>query len=474
MSVSTTRTEDEGSEGWDGHEVVEMDDINPSEHATDPHTALIGLQAIGRPPRSSRRPRSFDAAAIMQWRSQGIALPICADPYTAPGRLDHSDRWPDATRWLPYDPSCFPPPLLATLRAGLESKPSQYSEPAELQFPLKRTSTSAGILLPLPWLVGKTVVLVGDDVERAHAKDFCRFADGEYTVVTSNHPLSPRPFANGIDEKWVQNTQGSLNETRPTVCYLPRYDFVLVNVFHFGLANRVEFEHESIFRDPHFYPPAALRDRLDSILLPILSKLGRTSPDLVEFASGFWDLRHFAAVDGRYGQPLDRELSPDRLEWYTDRLVQAFSDLGALFPRAKLFWRPVYTITTADWAAPTRSIALERLASRIVTALNTSPDAVAVKADLLRAISSRTKGKDSQRSAIQARGLDSVTTHFLNRMHERIGSKERLEVTAPASWTRASLQGRLEVDPWNSVVRGQEPLDTNPGGYVWSDIMLYK
>lgn len=196
---------------------------------------------------------------------------------------------------------------------------------------------------------------------------------------------------------------------------------------------------------------------------------------MVEFASGFWDLRHWAAVDERYGQPLDRELSPDRLEWYTERLVQALWDLGALFPKAKLLWRPVYTITTADWAAPTRSIALERLANRIVTALNTSPDAVAVKADLLRAISGRTAGnKDSKEGGIGTRSLDRVTTHFLNRVHERIGSKQRIEVTAPASSKRSTLRGRLEIDPWNSVVRGREPLDTNPGGYVWADIMLYK
>lgn len=385
MRLSDTRSgEEEGSEGRDFHEVVEMDGISPAstEHATIPHAADIELHEIGPPPKSSRRPASFDAAAILQWRSQGIALPLspspssssdssptlvastyspgklsassgksstgrtthkrqlsasklwrrtshsptrashlriqplhiaactlvtlllswyllggtcsslwqprlfteslnleyvalfrcsvscleyrtdpipkhitrCVDPYTAPGRLDHSNRWPDATRWLPYEPTCFPPPLLATLRAGLESKPSQFVEPSDLEYPLRRSPTSADTLLTLPWLSGKTVVLVGDGVELAHAKDFCRYTAGEYAVVTSDHPLSPPPFVNGIDEKWVQ-TQGTMNETRPTVCYLPNYDFTLINIFHFGLANRVEFEHESIFSDPHFYPP---------------------------------------------------------------------------------------------------------------------------------------------------------------------------------------------------------------------------
>lgn len=406
-----------------------------------------------------------------------ILLKRCSNPYLAPGRLDHSDRWPDATRWLPFDPECLPPPLLANLRAGLEAKPSQYSEPAELKLPLDYSQAHATTLLPLPWLVGKTVVLVGDDVERAHAKDFCRFADGQYAVIASDHPLSPRPFANGIDEKWLQ-TQGTMNETRPTVCFLPKYDFVLVNVFHFGLANRVEFEHESLFINPQYYPPAALRDRLDSILLPILAKLGRTKPDLVEFASGFWDLRHFSAVDQRYGQPFDHELLEDRLEWYTDRLVQALSDLGTLFPHAKLLWRPLYTINTADWAAPARSIALERLANRVVMALNAFPDAAAVKAALFRAISGRTEGKKAgevrREIGGSSRDLKGITTGFLNRVHERIGSKERVEVFTPAVARRASLHGRLAIDPWTSIVRGQEPLASNPGGYVWADIILYE
>lgn len=215
--------------------------------------------------------------------------------------------------------------------------------------------------------------------------------------------------------------------------------------------------------------------------MPILAKLGRTKPDLVEFASGFWDLRHFSAVDQRYGQPFHHELSEERLEWYTDRLVQAFSDLGTLFPHAKLLWRPLYTITTADWAAPARSIALERLANRVVTALNASPDAAAVKAALFRGISGRTAGKKAGEARREigggggsSRDLKGITTGFLNRVYERIGSKERLEVFTPAFAKRASLHGRLAIDPWTSIVRGQEPLASNPGGYVWADIILYE
>lgn len=155
--------------------------------------------------------------------------------------------------------------------------------------------------------------------------------------------------------------------------------------------------------------------------------------------------------------------------------------MGTLFPHAKLLWRPLYTITTADWAAPARSIALERLANRVVTALNASPDAAAVKAALFRGISGRTAGKKAGEARREigggggsSRDLKGITTGFLNRVYERIGSKERLEVFTPAFAKRASLHGRLAIDPWTSIVRGQEPLASNPGGYVWADIILYE
>lgn len=67
----------------DGHEeyaVVEMEDeeVSPtsSETASDLQATVIELQQFNRVSRSNRRPASFDAAAILQWRSQGIALPL--------------------------------------------------------------------------------------------------------------------------------------------------------------------------------------------------------------------------------------------------------------------------------------------------------------------------------------------------------------------------------------------------------------
>ena len=76
----------------DGHEdyaVVEMDEgeVSPpsSETASDLQATVIELQQFNRSARSNnRRPASFDAAAILQWRSQGIALPLSPSPEASP------------------------------------------------------------------------------------------------------------------------------------------------------------------------------------------------------------------------------------------------------------------------------------------------------------------------------------------------------------------------------------------------------
>ncbi|BGP55604.1 hypothetical protein JCM8202v2_003209 [Rhodotorula sphaerocarpa] len=350
-----------------------------------------------------------------------------------------------------------------------------------LQVPVRRTSNWLQNR-PLPWLERKTVVLVGDDVERAHARDFCRLAGGQYAVIDPAHPLSPRPFRNGIDEKWLSTEANALNDTRPTVCYLPGWDFALVTIFHYGLAHRVEFEHEVLLADPHYYPPAALHDRLDHILLPLLDRLGRPRPDFIEFASGFWDLRHFAALDGRAGQPLSGELSTERLVWYLQRLVQAFSDLSVLFPRTRINWRPLYDAPEYDWAHPVRSAALERLARQTIKALNKAQDVATAEQALLRALGAparpgragraRPNGpRRSDRTSVRPQRRSITKAGFLNQVKERIGSSDRVQDRELSG--HADLRGLLSVSEWSSVMRGRDMLAT-PGGYVWGDMMLYE
>ena len=182
-----------------------------------------------------------------------LELPTtCENPWIEYGRMVVDQRVPENNRWVAYDLSCTTPELMAALRivhANTTAPP--------LVLPLATMFPHVDNSLPFPWLHNRTVLLFGDHVERQHALDFCALAGGSHLIVNSNHPLSPPRFVNGIDEKFLRSDRPDHDDSRPSVCYLEKYNFMIVTVFHYGLANRVEFERESLLVDPHFYPPGS-------------------------------------------------------------------------------------------------------------------------------------------------------------------------------------------------------------------------
>ncbi|GAA6040237.1 hypothetical protein JCM8097_004199 [Rhodosporidiobolus ruineniae] len=422
----------------------------------------------------------------------------CENPYAEFGRVHVDLRTPENNRWLPYDPTCEPPALMADLRAAINKNRTTTGEAPPLHLPLPSKRPAPNPALPLPWLHGKTVLLFGDHVERNHNKDFCRFAGGKFASIGRDHPLSPPRFVNGIDEKLPGANQENFDGTRPAVCYVEEYDFMIVSVFHFGLANRVEFEHESLLYDPHFYPPVAVDDRLTHIVLPLLDSLNRPHPDLIEFSSGFWDLRHFASLDMLAGQDPYRELSNERLAWYTGRLTHALADVGAVFPHTLVLWRTLHHTPKFNQTSPARVAALDQLSRKVVSALNEARNRAEARRRLdsivhLQAGGSRDRflvereAADSEHLATLGRrargkavpGRQSSKAPFLNRVKQRIGSSERVKEVALGN-DETSMRGLLRVDEWGSLMRGQEATMENihtpplPGGYLWGDMMLFE
>ncbi|GAA5885974.1 hypothetical protein JCM6882_004218 [Rhodosporidiobolus microsporus] len=415
----------------------------------------------------------------------------CENPYAEFGRVHVDLSRPENNRWLPYDPTCVPPALMADLRSALNHT-ANLDAPLHLPLPAKRPSRDPS--LPLPWLYGKTVLLFGDHVERNHNKDFCRFAGGKFASIGRDHALSPPRFVNGIDEKLSGANQENHEGTRPAVCYIEEYDFMILSVFHFGLANRVEFEHESLLYDPHFYPPVAVDDRLTHIVLPLLDSLNRPHPDLIEFSSGFWDLRHFAALDELTGTDPYGELSTERLAWYSGRLTHALADLGAVFPNTPLLWRTLHHTPKFNQTSPARVAALDQLSRKVVGALNEARNRAEARHRIellvqqpggsrdtylnerLQAEAAASSGSRWGRKKTTA-GRKSSKAPFLNRVNQRIGSSDRMKDVVLGN-DETSLKGLIQVDEWGALMRGQEHTMNNvftpalPGGYIWGDIIL--
>ncbi|GAA5959159.1 hypothetical protein JCM3765_005091 [Sporobolomyces pararoseus] len=405
----------------------------------------------------------------------------CNNPYSELGRLAVDLKVPEKNRWKPYDSTCTPPPFLAILRKALRAKTSSDEEPATLAFPLPRRMSTIPSL-PLPWLQGKTVLLFGDQVERNHNKDLCRFAGGQFATIGRDDPLSPPRFVNGIDEKLPGASQENSDSSRPAVCYIAEYDFALISVFHYGLVNRVEIERENLLEDPNFYPPVALEDRLTHIVLPILDTLNRTQPDLIEFSTGLWDLRHFTAIDEIEKVDPHAELSSDRLTWYSERLTRAFADLADVFPHTPLLWRAMYQSQEGKESLPARVAALDALSRKIVKYLNESASVGEAKEKIVQLIDSedgtrqmkRYGNVDGGKMRANFRNRGRSKAHFLNKVKQRIGSSERIHEIVFGS-DSTTLRGKITIDEWATLLRGQEHSvnDSLPGGYLWADMMLF-
>lgn len=347
---------------------------------------------------------------------------------------------------------------MAALRSTAE--PTKSSD--TLQLPLPARHPVRNDSLPLPWLHGKTVLLYGDHLERLHNKDFCRFAGGKFASIGADHPLSPPRFVNGIDER-LPGANHTFDNSRPSVCYVEQYDFMVVSVFHFGLANRVEFEQESLYFDEHFYPPVAVNDRLSHIVLPLLSALHRPKLDLIEFSSGFWDLRHFTALDEQANLDPFSDLTSDRLDWYQSRLTATFHELASTFPHVPLLWRALHQTPKFANTPFSRVAALDQLSRKVVKDLNLArrkSAAAGKSADASRA--SRIKAALRPRPGHKddgSGGEDNV--EFLDRVKGRIGkeAKKRMEQVRlsragqeqqPSSGEL--LKGMIRVDEWGSLM----------------------
>lgn len=191
----------------------------------------------------------------------------------------------------------------------------------------------------------------------------------------------------------------------------------------------------------------ALDDRLSHILLPLLHSLNR-KPDLIEFSSGFWDLRHLTQLDERAGRDPFSDLNSDRLEWYSSRLHQAFNDLGAAFPGVPLLWRALHQTPKFSNTPYARVAALDQLSRKVVRDLN-----------LAKRYEKLIGGAEGHvvvpsAAARKIKGLKGVHAGrqgFLNQVKGRIGKIDEVEQFHVAS-EEANLKGLIHVDEWGSLM----------------------
>jgi hypothetical protein len=172
--------------------------------------------------------------------------PVCRnssdDPYLLPGYLLTNENDTAFPSWEPFDVA-FPAP------------------PQFLKSLMDNNS--------FPWLRGKTLLLIGDSVDRNNAAYLCDFLKGT-TRVTS---------LTNLNEEFSASERGA--GSHPTVCRLEAHDFEIITFFHYGLHDQAE----EIWKYKATYaPPGLFQSRIP--LLKTLFATYHRQPNLITLTSG--------------------------------------------------------------------------------------------------------------------------------------------------------------------------------------------
>ncbi|PKI85964.1 hypothetical protein MVES1_000392 [Malassezia vespertilionis] len=266
------------------------------------------------------------------------------DSFSKPGFVDHLPF----PVWQPLDESCEASKLLSDF---LSSVPIPSTSPV---VSLRSNSVSETRREELQQvLANKTVLLVGDVVDRTLLESVCTMLGRSAEPVTSGHVWgqSLNTYAFG--------GHPPADTTLGHYCYEPTYDILLSTFYHFGTDI-----HDIWRQQPEYAPPTLFETRMSYLLKPYLEAMNspmplipdmrrRTAPDMVIFSSSLWDLAMWAMEDERENRPAYSDLSPARLKLWRSRMVDMTESLRATVGRhVPIYWRstPIASTTQHDMA----------------------------------------------------------------------------------------------------------------------------
>jgi hypothetical protein len=173
----------------------------------------------------------------------------CRDPFLEPGYLSFNSELPSGNFWTPFNTDCPPAP--------------RY-----LQDVLDRRSLS--------WLQHKTVLMIGDSVDRNNLNFFCSLVNSSSVRVTSMTNFNETVIGD-TDTDPTNKDPGDL--TKPRICRVEEYDFEIINFFHFGLHEYEMWTEKKVYTAPGVY-----KERIP-MLKKLMADYGR-QPDMILLASG--------------------------------------------------------------------------------------------------------------------------------------------------------------------------------------------
>ncbi|GAA6006474.1 hypothetical protein JCM11491_004975 [Sporobolomyces phaffii] len=392
------------------------------------------------------------------------------NPYDQHGVLHVNTSQPSDNYWQP-------------LSASPDCQPVDYMS-------LLYTAATRGTISPqIKFAQGRTVVLLGDSVDRDHNEHLCQFMSGWHEMIGSDHPLSP-PYPSGQEvppenyTNWMTGKREWPNwlQSRPWVCHVPKLNFRIVNVFHYGFQE-ADYDNGYIMTHPHFYPPASVEERFDQIVVPLMEGLATkynvsAVPDIVSITAGFWSQLRQSVADQtasklalEQGMAIEeaktrfdpwRPMEQVEKKWFEGRIYETLrhcarewkgvKDARGRIKRPDLLWRALHPIKETNTVPFTRTVAVDEIGRSVVENL-----------------------VDESRAALEGASTWKSWTR-------QLGAKA-------LGWTRESkteainedLAHRLRVDDWGAHMIGQtryfrdevHPLAL-PGSWLYGNMLLHQ
>ncbi|KDN52816.1 hypothetical protein K437DRAFT_253749 [Tilletiaria anomala UBC 951] len=374
------------------------------------------------------------------------------DPFSIPGFVSSLDGTSKDTLtplgvWRTFDQSCPTSSHLPALLSNLEKSP-YYSVAGKHS--IANSQSTPGLI------TNKHVLLVGDSVDRSLVENFCWLAGETSKPVDSSHPWGKAALASA-----QKDPKSSSSQQIAHYCYLPKYNFLLTSMYHYGID-----ETDAWSKIPNYQGPGLFEDRISQLVLPFLKasansdlmsnvtpKSRRTHvPDMVFFQSSFWDLALWAQQDIAAGRSAESDLTEMRLLKWRSRNVDMLSHLASkdVFGyETPLLWRSTHY--PAEGANPT----IEWFTGQ------DNPDATAA-------------------------GKPNHPLFRLNRLHQLNEAQLSTLISGGDDYVRGSkspsarLPDDLAFVPWGQVMLGQagkqmDPISPspNPGASIFAEMMLW-
>ncbi|KAG9008586.1 hypothetical protein FRB95_001310 [Tulasnella sp. JGI-2019a] len=235
----------------------------------------------------------------------GLASPRCpahcpSDPFVKSGIL-HLGAYPNDTRWLP-----FPHDPIDALSHPLRSETIDYNAIPDMNVFAQASPQYMKMLsvnsTAMPWVVNKTILIIGSSHDRNNIQFMCDDVHGKYT------DLGGHKFG---------------------YCTIPHYNLTLVNWFLYGMVDSEGFDW---FR-PTEDRPITFEKRFDEVMIPLMHKQGLAKPNLIIETSLFWDdmffeirAKHLNSTHGGHSP-----LTYSEINWHRSRVHALISKTRQLY-----------------------------------------------------------------------------------------------------------------------------------------------